>query len=64
MEDTDHVFVVGEGAEKLARLHKIPRTGPISKQRLKYYNDQKKLLLPNLVLQRFNGYRRLARWML
>jgi beta-aspartyl-peptidase (threonine type) len=45
MEDTDHVFVVGEGAEKLARIHKLPRRNPMTELRLRYYNEQKKILL-------------------
>lgn len=44
MEDTDHVFVVGEGAEKLAKLHKLPRRNPMTELRLKYYEDQKRAL--------------------
>jgi beta-aspartyl-peptidase (threonine type) len=45
MEETDHVFVVGEGAEKLAKLHNLPRRNPITELRLRYYEDQKKALL-------------------
>ena len=45
MEDTDHVFVVGEGAEKLAKMHNLPRRDPVTELRLRYYNDQKKALL-------------------
>jgi beta-aspartyl-peptidase (threonine type) len=45
MEDTDHVFVVGEGAEKLARLHHLPRKNPMTELRLRYYENQKKALL-------------------
>ncbi len=45
MEDSDHVFVVGEGAEKLARLHNLPRRNPVSELRLRYYEEQKKALL-------------------
>jgi L-asparaginase / beta-aspartyl-peptidase len=45
MEDTDHVFVVGEGAEKLARIHKLPRRDPMTELRLRYYREQKKVLL-------------------
>lgn len=45
MEDTDHVFVVGEGAEKLARIHKLPRRDPATELRLRYYREQKKALL-------------------
>ena len=45
MEDTDHVFVVGEGAEKLAKMHNLPRRNPMTELRLKYYEEQKKSLL-------------------
>jgi len=45
MEDSDHVFVVGEGAEKLARLHNLPRRNPMTDLRLRYYENQKKTLL-------------------
>jgi beta-aspartyl-peptidase (threonine type) len=45
MDDTDHVFVVGEGAEKLAKMHNLPRKDPVSELRLRYYRDQKKALL-------------------
>jgi beta-aspartyl-peptidase (threonine type) len=45
MEKTDHVFVVGEGAEKLARIFNLERRNPISELRLKYYEQQKKALL-------------------
>jgi len=44
MEETDHVFVVGEGAEKLARLHNLERINPMTALRLKYYEQQKALL--------------------
>jgi beta-aspartyl-peptidase (threonine type) len=45
MEETDHVFVVGEGAEKLARLHELPRKNPMTERRLRYHEEQKKALL-------------------
>jgi beta-aspartyl-peptidase (threonine type) len=45
MEKTDHVFVVGEGAEKLARIFNLERRDPITELRLKYYEQQKKALL-------------------
>jgi beta-aspartyl-peptidase (threonine type) len=45
MEQTDHVFVVGEGAEKLAKIFKLERKSPMTELRLKYYEDQKKALL-------------------
>jgi beta-aspartyl-peptidase (threonine type) len=45
MEKTDHVFVVGEGAEKLARMFNLERRNPITELRLQYYEEQKKALL-------------------
>lgn len=45
MEKTDHVFVVGEGAEKLARIFNLERRNPITELRLKYHEVQKKALL-------------------
>ncbi|MEM3578733.1 MAG: isoaspartyl peptidase/L-asparaginase [Candidatus Bathyarchaeia archaeon] len=45
MEHTDHVFVVGEGAEKLARLFNLERRKPLTELRLKYYEQQKQALL-------------------
>jgi beta-aspartyl-peptidase (threonine type) len=44
MEETDHVFVAGEGAEKLARLHDLERRNPVTQLRLRYYEQQKDLL--------------------
>jgi L-asparaginase / beta-aspartyl-peptidase len=45
MEKTDHVFVVGDGAEKLADLEHLERRNPVTELRLKYYEQQKKALL-------------------
>jgi len=45
MEKTDHVFVVGEGAEKLARIFDLERRSPITEFRLRYYEQQKKAML-------------------
>jgi beta-aspartyl-peptidase (threonine type) len=45
MEDTDHVFVVGEGAEELARIHNLPRKDPYTELRARYYKDQKERFL-------------------
>lgn len=45
MEDTDHVFVVGEGAERLANIHNLPRKNPFTELRLKYHREQKKAFL-------------------
>jgi beta-aspartyl-peptidase (threonine type) len=45
MEKTDHVFVVGEGAERLARVFGLERRNPLTELRLDYYEQQKKVLL-------------------
>lgn len=45
MDKTDHILVVGDGAEKLARLYNLERRNPVTKLRLRYYEDQKKQLL-------------------
>jgi beta-aspartyl-peptidase (threonine type) len=45
MEKTDHVFVVGEGAEKLAKIFNLERRNPLTELRLKYYEEQKSALL-------------------
>lgn len=44
MEQTDHVLVVGDGAEKLAKMFNFERRSPITEQRLKYYEQQKQAL--------------------
>lgn len=45
MENTDHVFLVGEGAEMLARLHNVERRDPVTDLRLRYYEQQKEMLV-------------------
>lgn len=45
IEKTDHVFVVGKGAEKLATMANLERRSPITELRLRYYEEQKKNLL-------------------
>ncbi len=45
MEKTDHVFIAGDGANKLADLFKLERRNSITELRLKAYEDQKKVLL-------------------
>ncbi|MEM2911322.1 MAG: isoaspartyl peptidase/L-asparaginase [Candidatus Bathyarchaeia archaeon] len=45
MEKTDHVFVVGEGAEKLANMFNLERRNPVTEFQLKRYEQQKKALL-------------------
>lgn len=45
MEKTDHVFVAGGGAEKLAKTFNLERRKPAAATRLRYYEQQKKALL-------------------
>lgn len=45
MEKTDHVFLVGEGAEKLAKTFKLERANPYTELRQKYWNELKQKLL-------------------
>lgn len=45
MEKTDHVFIVGKGAEKLAKMYNLERKDPVTELRLRYYEDQKRSLL-------------------
>lgn len=45
MEKTDHIFVVGEGAEKLAKIFNLERREMMTELRLKYYEQQRKALL-------------------
>jgi len=44
MENTDYVFIVGDGAEKLAQLFKLPRRNPLTELRLRYWKEQKQQL--------------------
>lgn len=44
MEKTDHVFIAGEGAEKLAKIFKLERRDPLTTLRLEYYEQQKRKL--------------------
>jgi beta-aspartyl-peptidase (threonine type) len=37
MENTDHMYIVGEGAERLARLFKLERRDPTTELRVKYW---------------------------
>lgn len=39
MENTDHIYIVGEGAEKLARLFKLERKDPTTELRIKYWTS-------------------------
>ncbi|MEM1539540.1 MAG: isoaspartyl peptidase/L-asparaginase, partial [Candidatus Bathyarchaeia archaeon] len=45
MEKTDHVFVVGEGADKIAKMFNVERMTVPSEFQLKRYEQQKKALL-------------------
>jgi len=45
METTDHIFIVGEGAEKLAQLYHLERRQPETELRLRYWNEAYKKLL-------------------
>jgi beta-aspartyl-peptidase (threonine type) len=45
MQKTDHVFIVGRGAEKVAETFNLKRRPPITELRLKYYEQQKRALL-------------------
>jgi len=44
MENTDYIFVVGNGAEKLAQTYKLPRRDPMTELRLRYWKEQKQKL--------------------
>jgi beta-aspartyl-peptidase (threonine type) len=39
MENTDHVFLAAEGAEKLANLFNLERRNPVTEMRLRYWYD-------------------------
>jgi beta-aspartyl-peptidase (threonine type) len=39
MENTDHVFLVGDGAEKLANLYNLERRNPMTELRLRYWYE-------------------------
>jgi beta-aspartyl-peptidase (threonine type) len=45
MDETDHVLLAGEGADRLAKIFDMERINPITELRLKYYEEQKKALL-------------------
>ncbi len=45
MENTDYVFIVGEGAEKLAQLFHLERRQPETELRLRYWKELKQKLL-------------------
>jgi beta-aspartyl-peptidase (threonine type) len=45
MENTDHIFVVGEGAKKLAELFNLEKANPVSELRLKYWHETKEKLV-------------------
>jgi len=41
MENTDHIFIVGNGAEKLAQLFDLERRDPSTELRIKYWRELK-----------------------
>jgi beta-aspartyl-peptidase (threonine type) len=45
MQETDHVFIVGRGAEKLAEAFSLKRKHQTTELRLKYYEQQRRALL-------------------
>jgi len=45
MENTDYIFIVGEGAQKLAQLHNLERRQPQTELRLRYWKELKRKLL-------------------
>lgn len=45
MESTDHVFVVADGAEKLADLFGLERRNPLTELRTRYWRDLKERLM-------------------
>ena len=45
MENTDHIFIAGEGAEKLAQLYHLERRDPETKLRLGYWKEAYQKLL-------------------
>lgn len=45
MENTDHVFVVADGAEKLADLFGVERRNPLTELRTRYWRDLKERLM-------------------
>jgi beta-aspartyl-peptidase (threonine type) len=44
MENTDHVFIVGHGAEKLADLFGLERRNPLTEYRVKVWHEERKKL--------------------
>jgi beta-aspartyl-peptidase (threonine type) len=44
MENTDYVFIVGNGAQKLADIYHLPRRDPMTQLRLRYWKTQKQQL--------------------
>jgi len=45
MENTDHIFIVGKGAEKLAQLYRLERRKPETELRLNYWKEAYQKLL-------------------
>jgi beta-aspartyl-peptidase (threonine type) len=44
MENTDYVFIVADGAEKLAQIFKLPRRNPMTELRQHYWKEQRQRL--------------------
>jgi beta-aspartyl-peptidase (threonine type) len=44
MENTDHVFIVGHGAEKLAKIYGLKRRNPFTETRIKEWQEAKEKL--------------------
>ncbi len=45
METTDHVFISGHGAEKLAKLFNLERANPLTELRVRYWRELKEKLM-------------------
>ncbi|NIO37940.1 asparaginase [Candidatus Bathyarchaeota archaeon] len=45
MDETDHVLMVGEGAERLADAFELERREPVTQLRVRYYERQRKALI-------------------
>lgn len=45
MENTDHVFIAGKGAAKLAKLFNVPRRNQLTAERIEQYEQQRALLI-------------------
>ncbi|UCE44433.1 MAG: isoaspartyl peptidase/L-asparaginase [Candidatus Bathyarchaeota archaeon] len=45
METTDHIFIIGAGAEKLAELFKLEIANPFTELRMRYWTETKEKLM-------------------